>query len=100
MPIVPKLTMKEKRLRAMVPRLRLKIQRLMVRELIDRDPEFRATAREVVELCNFPRACGDPACARAQTCARDLECYVVAHRTFGKVLPIMQEALARNNSRA
>ena len=100
MPIFPKLNQRRKSLRLLVPRLRLKFQRLMVRELIDRDPEFRATAREMVELCNFPRACGDAACARAQTCARDLECYVVTHRTFGKVLPIMQEALARNNRRA
>jgi hypothetical protein len=99
MPIFPKLTLKDKRLRAMVPRLRRKIERLCVRELIDRDPDYRATVKELVELCHFPRACGVPACARAQTCAQNLECYVVAHHAFGKALPIMQEALARRIGR-
>jgi len=99
MPIFPKLTLKDKRLRAMAPRLRRKIQRLCVRELIDRDPDYRATAKELVEMCHFPRACGDPDCARAQTCARNLECYALTHHAYGKALPIMQEALARRNAR-
>ena len=98
MRIFPKLSLKDKRFRAMVPRLRRKIERLYVRELIDRDPEYRATAKELVELCNFPRACGNPACARTNACAQNLECYVVAHHAFGKALPIMQEALAQRNS--
>jgi len=104
MPFLPKMTLKEKRYRVIARRLRRKIERLYVRELIDRDPDFRATAKELVELCNFPRACGAPACARAQTraqtCAQNLECYVVAHHAFGKALPFMQEALARRNSGA
>jgi hypothetical protein len=99
MPFLPKMTLKEKRYRVIARRLRRKIERLYVRELIDRDPDFRATAKELVELCNFPRACGNPACARAQTCAQNLECYVVAHHAFGKALPIMQESLARRNVR-
>ena len=85
MPIFPKLTLKDKRLRAMVPRLRRKIERLCVRELIDRDPDYRATVKELVELCHFPRACGEPACARAQTCAHE------AH---------VHEARARRRARA
>ena len=99
MPFLPKMTLKEKRYHAMARRVRRKIERLCVRELIDRDPEYRATATELVEMCNFPRACGNPACARAQTCAQNLDCYVLAHHAFGKALPIMQEALARHNIR-
>ena len=49
---------------------------------------------QLVELCNFPRACGSPACARAQTCAQNLECYVVTHHAFGRALPTLKEALA------
>ena len=86
---------RDKRLTPLVPGVRRKIERLIVRELIDKVPDFRATVQEVVEICNFPRACGDPDCARAQACARDFECYVVAHRAFGKYLPHMQAALAR-----
>ena len=94
MRLFPRLSLKDKRLRAMVPRLRRKMERLCVRELIDRDADYRATAKELVELCNFPRACGSPACARAQTCAQNLECYVVTHHAFGRALPILKEALA------
>ena len=94
MPFLPKMTLKEKRYQAMARRVRRKIERLCVRELIDRDPEDRATAKELVEMCNFPRACGNPDCARAKTCAQDLECYVLTHHAFGKALPIMQKALA------
>jgi hypothetical protein len=77
----------------LVEGLRRKIERLIVREMIDKIPAFRANAQIVVDECNFPAVCGDPDCARAQSCARDLECYVLAHRTFCAMLPRMQAAL-------
>ena len=94
----PRLSAQDKRLLPLAPGLRRKIQRVMVRELIDSVPDFRADVRTLVEVCNFPNACGDADCARAQTCARNFECYVVAHRAFGKLLPYMQEAFARNRA--
>ncbi len=77
----------------LVEGLRRKIERLIVREMIDKIPAFRANAQIVVDECGFPAACGDPNCARAQACARDLECYVLTHRTFCAMLPKMKEAL-------
>ena len=77
----------------LVERLRRKIEKLIVRELIDTNPAFRANVERVVEDWNFPRVCGDPDCARANACARDLECYVLTHRNFGKLAPRMREAL-------
>ena len=83
----------------LVERLRRKIERLIVRELIDTSPAFRANAESLVEDCNFPRVCGDPNCARTNACARDLECYELTHGNFSKLLPRMQEALGRQNIR-
>ena len=84
----------------LVERLRRKIKQMIVRELIDTSPEFRANAQSVVEDWNFPRVCGDANCSRANACARDLECYVLTHRNFGKLVPRMQEALGRSNAAA
>ena len=80
----------------LVEGLSRKVERLIVREMIDKVPDFRANAQIVVDECNFPATCGDPNCARAQSCARDLECYVLTHRTFCAMLPRMKEALGVN----
>ena len=82
----------------LVESLRRKIERLIVREMIDTIPAFRANAQIVVDECNFPATCGDPDCARAQACARNLECYVLTHRTFCAMLPRMQEALGHDKA--
>ena len=74
----------------LVARLRRKIGEVIVRELIDEKPDFRANVRSVVEDWGFPSACGDPDCARAQACARDFECYVLTHADFGELSPRLQ----------
>ena len=87
------MTRRKKSENFLVERLRRQIEKLIVRELIDTSPAFRVNVESVVEDWNFPRVCGDTNCARANACARDLECYVLTHRNFGKLVPRMQEAL-------
>ena len=79
----------------LVEKLKRKIEQLIVREMIDASPEVRADVESLVEDLNFPRVCGDPNCARLNACARDLECYVLTHGNFRKLLPRMQEAMER-----
>ena len=79
----------------LVERLTRKIEQLIVREMIDASPDIRADVERVVEDWNFPRVCGDPDCARLNACARDLECYVLTHGNFRKLLPRLHEARER-----
>jgi len=80
----------------LVERLRRKIEKLIVRELIDTRPEFRANVECVEEDWNFPRVCGDRYCARANACARDLDCYVLTHHNVGKLVPRLEAVMERH----